>query len=142
MKALDELRLEAHTAKKDMDSSVPSHVLTRMQFEDTTLADLMHCIITWLAIHSHNVYRLDIRHKPGGAGKPAKSTIKITDDGSHMLAIINKKTVFITLSTKQHPTQSQLQFKKRTEAGGAYFWIIKSFEQFLTEYKQLITEYK
>lgn len=136
--ALKELRNKAAEAKSMAGASVPSHAVARIGFRDRTAGDLMHCVIAWLLIHLHHFDRSDNHHKVGNTRKPI-STMLDPEDTFNLLTSINGKCVFIMITDKPM-SPVHLDTKKRAERGGAHFWVISSFEEFLTEYKQLTTK--
>jgi hypothetical protein len=139
MTALQELTEKVMEVKRAKYSSVPSHAIARTNFEDKSTNGLTHCVLTWLTIHSHYVSRIQSQGQyRESIGRFTRSTTRrgIGD----LFAVVNGKTLMIEIKAgKDRLSKFQIQTQKDIEASGAHYWVIRSFEEFLKQYKHLLT---
>lgn len=145
--ALNELRELCLHTKRRQYPNVPVSALSCEKFSDKTANGLTKCILAFLKLHGHKAWRQSSegRYRPGkvftdvlGHRKQMKGTyIKGTNVGhGDVSSIINGRFVSWEVKLKSdRQRDEQKQFQKEVEQSGGLYFMVATYEQFLTIYK-------
>jgi hypothetical protein len=117
--------------------SIPDYARPKSKQSDTTANGLTKAVITWLTLNKHYCSRIQSQGQWNQKlGVFTKSTVRkgIGD----IMAVIDGRTIMIEVKIgRDKLSEAQLKTKADVENSGGYYMVVKDFEQFMNEYKQL-----
>lgn len=135
--ALQQLQELAKATKKDRYGNVPAYAIVDPKFNDLTANNLTTCIVTWLTLNGHYCSRIQSQGQwRGSIQRFTKSTVRkgIGD----VMATIDGKMVMIEIKIgRDKLSQAQIKTKEDVEKSGGLYWVVKTFDDFMNEYKLL-----
>lgn len=151
MKALKELSELDYMDKLKKYPNMPVHAISRARFNDHTANQLTGCILKWLTLHGHWGTRITTtgRQIQGStvtdvigrahimAGKWIPGTTRKGTADIH--GIINGRHVSIEVKVgRDKMSEHQNKTKKAIEQSGGIYWVVKTFDEFMIRYKELM----
>lgn len=147
MTALEHLQQLDFEDRRKRYPSCPPHAIPRRRFSDRTANGLTLCILTWFRLHGHKAWRQgsEGRYRPGktitdvvGRQRTMKGQwLPGQNNGaSDVAAIVNGRFVAIEVKMRDRQSEAQQRYQQEVEASGGLYFIVRSFEEFLTFYQQ------
>lgn len=148
--ALKELEQLADRRKREQYGSVPSHAIPRSKMNDKSANGLTNCILKWLELNNCWATRVNttgrylqgeqytdvLGHRKQHPGKWIPGTTRNGTADIH--AIINGRHISIEVKVgRDRMSEAQHQTKKAIEQSGGIYWVIRSFDEFMSQYKTL-----
>jgi hypothetical protein len=135
--AIQILKERAMKSKRENYPNVPPHDLPDTKFNDTTSNGLTSCVISWLTLNKHYCSRIQSQGQWNQKlGMFTKSTVRkgIAD----IMAVIEGRTVMIEIKIgRDKLSEAQIKTKHDVEKSGGHYMVVKDFDSFLQQYKQL-----
>jgi hypothetical protein len=149
MKAIQELKEKAQQDNKMKYPHVPEHARPSPHFMETTANGLTKCVLTWLTLNGHKAWRQSSegRYRPGkqvtdvvGRTRLMKGQyIPGTNEGhGDVAAIIDGLFVAWEIKMKDKQSDKQKKFQQEVEQSGGKYFICRSFDDFMNQYRELI----
>jgi hypothetical protein len=137
MKAIQQLIEMEQQAQRKKYPSVPEHARCKTKHTEATANGLTKAIITWLTLNGH--YSSRIQSQGQWNQKLARFTKSTVRKGiGDVMAVIEGRTIMIEVKIgKDKLSEAQIKTKGDVEKSGGYYMVVKDFDQFMTEYKQL-----
>lgn len=146
--ALKELERLAYDRKREQYPNVSTHCLPRSKFSDSSANNLTKAILAWLELNGHKAWRQSSegRYRQGhqytdcigrvhiAKGKFIPGTNKGHGD---VASIIGGQFVSWEVKMKDKQSEKQKQFQEEVEASGGKYFIVRSFDEFMSRYKTL-----
>lgn len=147
LKRLEQLVWERDCSRTQMR---PDYV-PRTKFEDKTANGLTKSVVTWINLHGGFAERINTmgRYLPGksiGVGMYGVKQLKgkyipttSTRGSSDVSATINGRSVKIEIKIgKDKQSEAQKEYELNTIASGGLYWIVKTFDEFVEQWKGLV----
>lgn len=145
---LQELKTKVKDSLRKKYPSLPDHALTIPRYSDTTANSLTKAILDYLKVSNHKAWRQSSegRYRPGqtlvdviGRTRVMKGQyLPGTNEGhADVQSIINGLFVAWEVKMKDKQSDKQKQFQQEVEQSGGKYFICRSFDEFITQYKQL-----
>lgn len=150
MNALKELETVRLKASKERYPNVPDHCRAGKKFTDKTANGLTNCVLKWLELNNCWATRINttgrylqgeqytdvLGHRKQLPGKWIPGTTKHGTADIH--AIINGRHVSIEVKIgRDRMSEAQHKTKTAIEQSGGIYWVVRSFDEFLSQYKAL-----
>ena len=152
-KGLKELRQLALADSRTRYPDMPEYVRSTRNYTDKTANGLTRCIIDFLRFSGWQAERINC------TGRPIDNTKIVTDvlgsqrrigsikwipgtgqkGTSDISAVIHGRAVKIEVKMRDRQSEDQKSYQLKIEKAGGYYWLVRSFEEFLNFYNQLNT---
>lgn len=135
----------------------PDYALPIRKYSDTTANGLTKCIIDFLNFTGHQAERISSMGRSIDKSKVVEDVLgrkrtiggmqfipgTTTNGTADISSVINGKSVKIEVKIgKDRQSQAQLRYQKHIEDAGGFYLIAKSFDNFIEEYRKIITDCK
>jgi hypothetical protein len=151
MTGLSHLKELALTHSRNRYPDLPEYARCTKSYNDRTANGLTRCIIDFLNFSGHLAERINSTGRPIDNTKIVKDVLgsqrrigsmrwikgtgqKGTADIS---ATINSRSVKIEVKMKDRQSEDQKKYEEQVIRAGGLYWIVRSFEEFLTYYNEL-----
>ena len=151
MTGLSHLKELALTHSRNRYPDLPEYARCTKSYNDRTANGLTRCIIDFLNFSGHLAERINSSGRPIDNTKIVKDVLgsqrrigsmrwikgtgqKGTEDIS---ATTNSRSVKIEVKMKDRQSEDQKKYEEQVIRAGGLYWIVRSFEEFLTYYNEL-----
>jgi len=151
-KGLKELREVALTYSRVKHPNFPEAARCTRNYSDKTSNGLSRAIIDFLNFSGHQAERINCMGRPQDNRKVVTDTLgdmrrigtvkwlptsgqKGTADIS---AVIYGRAVKIEVKIRDKQSEDQKSYQLKIEAAGGYYWLVRSFDEFLIFYNSLL----
>jgi hypothetical protein len=156
MTAIEELRIMALEHSRKRSPSMPDAYRVITKYKDNTANGLTTCILDWLHFNGHRADRISSAgrfiegesvtdvvgrvRQMKGSFIPGQTRKGYADIEATIKPLGSKYAVPVKIEVKQKDKQSDVQkeFQRKEEAAGGIYILVRTFEEFLTEYKKII----
>lgn len=151
-KYLPLLRELALQDSRQKHPSLPEQYRSIRTYTDKSANGLTRCIIDWLRFNNFQAERINC------TGRPIDNTKVVTDvlgdsrrigsvqwlptsgqkGTSDISAVIRGKAVKIEVKMRDRQSEDQKSYQLQIEKAGGYYWLVRSFDEFMNFYNQLV----
>jgi hypothetical protein len=150
MSAIEHLKALAWKRSREKHPSLPEHARVIHKYKDNTANGLTKCVIDWITFNGYRADRISSagRYIEGEKIKGVNGNVQLkgsfvpgpTRKGyADINATIKGRSVMIEIKMKDKMSEAQIKFKEAEERAGGIYIVVHSFEEFLTEYKKIMT---
>lgn len=153
MTALEELRALKLAQTRETYPNVPDYALPKFEYNDTSANGLTKCVKDFLNLSGWQAERINTTGTPRDNRKQVTDVIgrtktigsviwtksTATKGSADISATIKGRSVKIEIKYgKDSQSEDQKRYQEQIEASGGIYWIVRTFEDFLTKYKNFL----
>jgi hypothetical protein len=148
LKALRELALEN---SRKRHPNLPESVRSCRNYSDKSANGLTKCVIDFLRFSGHQAERVSSSGRYLDNSKVITDTLgfkrrigsgkwipgSMQKGSADISATINGRSVKIEIKMQDKQSEAQRKYQEQVELAGGKYWLVRSFDQFLTYYNDL-----
>lgn len=153
MTALEELKALKLSKTRETYPNVPDYALPKFEYSDRSANGLTKCVKDFLNLSGWQAERINTTGTPRDNRKQVTDVIgrtktigsvtwtksTATKGSADISATIRGRSVKIEIKYgKDRQSEDQKRYQEQVEASGGVYWIVRTFEDFLTKYKNFL----
>ena len=150
LKQLTELEYQTRYEGK----TIPEYARHKKKYSDRSANGLTKAIIDWLKLNGWQAERINVTGRPLDKTQVVQNTLgqkyrigsiewlpSTGQKGSaDISATIRGQSVKIEVKMKDRQSEAQKEYQRQVEAAGGQYWLVRSFDEFMTLYKEKTPE--